>query len=78
MPVELHRDVCAEAAAGHGDGIVPFLFGADPDAPVAGDAQIIVPQDKGIRVVGTRASRGGSLESGQVRFQFGDGLLQLL
>ncbi len=50
-PVELHGDAGVEAPVRHGDGVVPFLLGAHPDAPVAGDAVVVVPQNEGVRVI---------------------------
>ena len=50
-PVELHRDPGFEPPIPDGDGEVPLLLGADPHAPITGDAVVVVPQYEGIRII---------------------------
>ena len=48
---ELGGDLGLEAAIGNGDGVVSFLLGADSNAAVAGDALLVVAEDKRIEVL---------------------------
>ena len=61
--IELRGDLLVEAAPHGGDGVVAFLLGADADAAVARDAQVVVAQDEGVVVGGMRLARLDALEA---------------
>ena len=61
--IELRGDLLVEAAPHRGNGVVAFLLGADADAAVARDAQVVVAQDEGVVVGGMHLARLRALEA---------------
>ena len=62
-PVELRDDLCVEATIHDVDGVVALLLGTDPHTAVAGDAEVIVPQDERIVVPVVTVTRLRPLEA---------------
>lgn len=61
--VEFGGDLSVESPVGDGDGVVAFLFGADANASVAGDALFVVAEDEGVGVLEIRGAGFGSCEA---------------
>ena len=68
LAIELGGDLRVEAAVHDTDCVIALLLCADADAPVAGDTEIVVAQDKGILVVGITRPRLCPDESAGARF----------
>lgn len=64
--LELSRNLCMEATIHNADSIVAFLLGADTDATIAGDAQVVVTQQEGVLVVKPAVTRLSALEASTV------------
>ena len=49
--VELGSNLSVETAIHNADGVIAFLLGTDTHTAIAGNAQIIIPQDEGILII---------------------------